>query len=145
MIDPQRLVEQFSEKFELSETIRQQIFASSSVPQPSPTSTTTKSVVGLATVSTFVAQKSFCNFAVPQFAAHWGVVCEFAPEVKYLYHLQYEPQRQQVLFDATLWKDQWNHHLITHVGETPYDPVKVTLIGIPINHAAGLIGKASDY
>ena len=127
IMDPQSLIQQLSEKFEVSYETSEHLFANSSIPIDTPP--ISSAVVGLASVSTFVAQKSFCNFVVPQFASHWGIICEYDPEVKYLYHLLFDPRKKQVTFGAMIWNDDWDKHCVIHVGQTSYDHIKVAKIG----------------
>ena len=131
-MDPQNLIQQLSEKFEVSEETSEHLFTSSTISIDTP-SISAKSVIGLASVSTFVAQKNFCNFVVPQFASHWGIICEYDPEVKYLYHLLFDPRKKAVTFGAMIWNDEWNKHFVTHVGTTSYDHVKIIKIGTRSN------------
>ena len=130
MIDSVRLVEQLSERYELSEATQHALLSKSAVQNdPQPTEVA-PSAVGLAfSVSTFVAQKNFHNFVVPRFAAHWGVVCDFAPDVRYLFHLLFKADTRDVIFEATSWKPEWSKHFVTPVGTTSYDPIKVSRIG----------------
>lgn len=86
---------------------------------------------GLSTfrVSTFVAPKNFSNFAVSPFGVHWGVICDFDREVRYLFHLLFDPISREFRFEPSLWQPQWEHNQVTEVGTTCYGPVDVTATG----------------
>jgi hypothetical protein len=129
--DTNLLVDRLSEKFDLTE--RQQEALVSEVSSSSETTglPNRSSIIGLTTsVSTFVAQKNFHNFAVPQFASHWGVVCDFGPRARTLFHLLFNPVTGKVVYEGTLWKQEWSKHSVTYVGKTSYDYPKVVEIGI---------------
>lgn len=78
---------------------RLKIMSNSAVPNVSQLPEVAPSAVGLVlTVSTFVAQKRFHNFVVPRFVVHWGVVCDFAPDVRYFFHLLFKADTREVIF-----------------------------------------------
>jgi hypothetical protein len=136
MIDPQELVDRLSERFELSTETQEKLLSRASLPttkSENQTLQTNPAPIGFTTtVSTFIAQKNFHNFAVPRFASHWGVVCNFQEEgldVKYLFHLLFNPETRKVTLDSTMWKEEWSRHHITYVGSTPYRIAKVSNIG----------------
>ena len=91
MSDTSELINQLSDKFDVPQQTQGVLFVQASLPVDLPTAQippNAKSVVGVTTsVSTFVAQKNFHNFAVPQFASHWGVVCDFGLGSRVLFHL----------------------------------------------------------
>jgi len=90
----------------------------------------TPSIVGVTSaVSTFIAEKSFGNFAIPHFAAHWGVVCDFLPRVRTLFHLQYDPSTKKTSFAYMNWQPQWSKHSMTQVGTTKFSMPQVIAIG----------------
>jgi hypothetical protein len=130
MSDIEALVDQFNAKFEVSREDEEKLILSST---PSPASQTASppitSVVGVSPVSTFVAEKSFHNFAVPHFGTHWGVVCDFEDEVRMLFYLLYNPSTRKMSLDPGRWKPEWSKHTVTHVGTTPYSFTKVINIG----------------
>jgi hypothetical protein len=145
MIDSVKLIEQLSGLYELSEETQDVLLSTSAVPNESQPPEATPSAVGLAfSVSTFVAQKNFHNFAVPRFAVHWGVVCDFAPEVRYLFHLLFKADTREVIFEGTTWKTEWSKHYVTPVGITTYDPIKVVQIGTKSPSSQLLIAQVSD-
>ena len=71
MIDSVKLIERLSGLYELSEGTQDILLSTSAVQNESQPPEVAPSAVGLAfSVSTFVAQKNFHNFAVPRFAVH---------------------------------------------------------------------------
>src|SRR5215471_5897606 len=104
MIEPQELVERLSERFELSTETQERLLLRASLPttkSEGQTPQTNPAPIGFTTtVSTFIAQKNFHNFAVPRFASHWGVVCNFQEEegldVKFLFHLLFNPETRKI-------------------------------------------------
>jgi len=130
MVDIEALVDGLSSKFELSNQNEDKLVSSvcsKSVTQPK--GRLTQSAVGLSPVSTFVAEKSFSNFAVPHFATHWGVVIDFSNNTRTLFHLVYDPSTRKMSFDYTPWKEDWSKHSVTPVGTTPYEFIQVNSIG----------------
>ena len=130
MTNIEALVDGLSSKFELSNQNEDKLLStvrSHSAIQPE--SHSTQSAVGLSPVSTFVAEKSFSNFAVPHFATHWGVVCDFPNNTRTLFHLLYDPSTRKMSFRFTSWIDEWSKHSVTFVGTTPYEFTKVNWIG----------------
>ena len=130
MTDIEALVDGLSSKFEFSNQNEDKLVSSvcsSSVTRPQ--SPVAQSAVGLSPVSTFVAQKSFSNFAVPHFATHWGVVCDFPHNVRMLFHLVYDPSTRKMSFDSTSWKEAWSKNSVTPVGTTSYECTQVIWIG----------------
>ena len=92
--DAHQLVERLSRRFEISDETQQQLKSesSSSSNLSEASQTSASGVVGVgftSTVSTFISQKNFSSFAVPQFASHWGAVCDFTPRDRYLFHLMF--------------------------------------------------------
>lgn len=135
MSEDNSLLDGLSRRFELTEEQEQLLVSSMSMPSSeTATGSATTSIIGLSTsVSTFVANKSFSNFAVPQFASHWGVVCDFTPESRTLFHLLFDSTRQKVFFDATNWKDEWtDKHAVTKVGMSSYGYPNILKIGMYI-------------
>ena len=133
MPDTSEVINQLSDKFDVPKQTQGVLFVQASLPVDPPSAHGPQnggSVVGVATsVSTFVAQKNFHNFAVPQFASHWGVVCDFGPDSRVLFHLLFNPSTHKVIFEGTTWKDEWSRHSITNVGKSSYDFPKVDRIG----------------
>ena len=134
MCDNSSLLDQLSRRFELTGEQEELLSSRASISLSTETQSKTSSastVIGLSTsVSTFVAKKNFHNFAVPQFASHWGVICDFSPESRMLFHLQYDSVKQKVTFDGTTWKDDWtDKHAITPIGKSSYQ--------FPIIHKIG--------
>lgn len=130
MTNIETLVDQFSAKFELSSQTEERLLSqlrSHSVIQIE--SHATHSAVALSPVSTFVAEKSFHNFAVPRFATHWGVVCDFPYGTRTLFHLLYNPSTRKMTFEYSSWKEEWSKHDIKAVGTTPYQFPQVNRIG----------------
>ena len=133
MSDTNEIINQLSDKFEVSKQTEDVLFTHAALPADSSTTQSPQSqgsVVGVTTsVSTFVAQKNFQNFAVPHFASHWGVVCDFGRDSKVLFHLLFNPNTRKVIFDGTTWKDEWSRHSITYIGRSCYDFPRVNGIG----------------
>ena len=130
MADLEALVDEFSAKFELSNEDEQRLLSNVSTPSTiQAASPSTQSFVGVTPVSTFVAEKSFHNFAVPHFATHWGVVCDFQDDIRMLFHLLYNPSTRKMTFESSDWNEDWSKHSITSVGKTPYGFTKVNRIG----------------
>jgi len=124
------LVDGLSSKFELSKQNQDKLRSTlHSDPVHQPESNGTQSAVGLSPVSTFVAEKSFSNFAVPHFATHWGVVCDFPDDSRMLFHLLYNPSNHKMVFQSVTWMEEWSKHSVTRVGTTPYGFTKVNWIG----------------
>lgn len=131
MTDSTKLIKRLSELYELSVETQNALLKKSAFENESQVSQVTSSAIGLAySVSTFIVQKNFHNFAVPQFAVHWGVVCDFAANVRWLFHLLFRADKREVIFEGTTWKEEWSKHHVTPVGMTIYDPIKVCQIGI---------------
>ena len=140
MSDANVLLDRLSDNFEVSEQ-QQDVLVSSASWQAAPdnhqnefanaaeTQDIRRSVIGLTSVSTFVAQKNFHNFAVPRFASHWGIVCDFGPRARTLFHLLFNVATRKVMFESTLWKPEWSVHRVVEVGKTFYDYPKVVAIG----------------
>jgi len=132
MSTSQKTIERLSAKFEISketqEELRSQCFQS---PQPSQSIKSTAVEVGFTkTVSTFIAQKRINNFAVPHFASHWGVTCDFTSEDRYLYHLIFNIETRAVEFESLSWRTEWtDKHIVTPIGTTLYDIHTVSKIG----------------
>jgi len=145
MTDIGALVEGLSSKFELSNQSQDKLVSSlrsRSARVVQPESRSTQSTIGLSPVSTFVAEKSFSNFAVPHFATHWGVVCDFPNNSRTLFHLLYDPSARKMLFDFGPWREEWSKHSVTPVGTTPYEFTQVNWIGCspplrPVTYATG--------
>lgn len=132
MSNSQRLIAQLSAKFEIPDETQQEL--KSQCFQSSKASQTTESSaveVGFTkTVSTFIAQKSYGNFAVPHFASHWGVVCDFTSRDRYLYHLVFNIETRTVEFQPFAWRSEWtDKHNVVPVGTTLYDIHTVSEIG----------------
>jgi hypothetical protein len=131
--DTNLLIDQLSDKFDLTKQQQKTLISEASLTSESIDPQNTKSIIGVTTsVSTFVAQKNFHNFAVPQFASHWGVVCDFGPRARTLFHLLFNPVTRKVIFEGTSWKPDWLGHSVTHVGKSFYDYPKILEIGIMI-------------
>jgi hypothetical protein len=131
MTDSTKLIKRLSGLYELSEETQNALLRKSAVENEPQASQNASSVIGLAySVSTFIVQKNFHNFVVPKFAVHWGVVCDFAPDVRWLFHLLFRADKREVIFEGTTWKKEWSKHQITPIGTTSYDPIKVCQIGI---------------
>ena len=130
MTDIEALVDGLSSRFEFSTEAEDRFVSrvrSHSVVQPE--SRVRQSAVRLSPVSTFVAEKSFSNFAAPHFATHWGVVIDFSDNTRTLFHLVYDPSTRKMSFDYTPWKEDWSKHSVTTVGTTPYEFTQVNWIG----------------
>ena len=95
----------------------------------SPSGSRPTSMVGVTLVSTFVAEKSFASFYVPSFASHWGVVCDFTPGGRWLFHLVFDLAARKVMFQGQTWIDKWDVHRIEHVGTSLYGIGEVRDIG----------------
>lgn len=131
--DTNLLIDRLSDKFDLTERQQEALISEISSSSEPTEPQNRKSIIGLTTsVSTFVAQKNFHNFAVPQFASHWGVVCDFGPRARTLFHLLFNPVTRQVIYEATSWKRDWSKHSVTYVGKTSYDYPKILEIGIMV-------------
>ena len=142
MSETSLLIDRLSDKFEVSERQEEVLVSTASLPSKSShhesgaaglpsNQENSPSIIGLTTsVSTFVAQKNFHNFAVPQFASHWGVVCDFGPRARTLFHLLFDPVSRKVIFESTSWKQNWSKHRVTEVGKSCYDYPKILEIGI---------------
>jgi len=127
-----RLIAQLSAKFEIPDETQQklksQCFHSSKMSQT--TESTAVEVGFTKTVSTFIAEKNYSNFAVPHFASHWGVVCDFTSKDRYFYHLVFNIETRQVKFVPSAWEPEWsNKHNVVPVGTTLYDIHTVSEIG----------------
>ena len=129
MVDSIKLIEQLSRSWEISDENQNTLLTKSALQWEIPTTTSTPSAVGISSVSTFVSRKSFLNFVIPPFAAHWGVVCDFNPETRFLYHLIFDVETREVTFDVTLWKSKWSNHQVTPVGTTLYGAAEVCQVG----------------
>lgn len=130
MIDSAKLIDQLSDIYEISEETQNVLLTKSTIESDAQAAKIAPSNVGLVyTVSTFVAQKNFHNFVVPPFAAHWGVVCDFAPDVRYLFHLLFNANTREVIFEGITWKTEWSKHQVSSVGTTRYDIIQVSRMG----------------
>ena len=130
MTDIEPLVDGLSSKFEFSDHTEDKLVSrirSHSVAQP--VAHVTQSAVGLSPVSTFVAEKSFSNFAVPHFATHWGVVIDFSKTTRTLFHLVYDPSTRKMSFPYAPWIEEWSKHSVTPIGTTPYGFIQANDIG----------------
>jgi len=152
------LIDRLSDKFEVSERQEEVLKSTASLPYESshhesggaglpPNDQISPSVIGLTTsVSTFVAQKNFHNFAVPQFASHWGVVCDFGPRARTLFHLLFDPVSRKVIFESTSWKQNWSRHRVAEVGKSSYDYPKILEIGkYGFQFCIELINQGNDW
>lgn len=134
-LDAHQLVERLSRRFEISDETQQQLKSesSSSSNLSKASQTSTSGVVGVgftSTVSTFISQKNFSSFAVPQFASHWGVVCDFTPRDRYLFHLMFNIETRKMVFEPVAWKQEWtDKHVVIPVGKTVYDIHTVSEVG----------------
>ena len=129
MMDFDSLVDEFSSKFVLSEETEERLVLNAQPDlalQTGPRSP--HAAVGVCQVSTFVAEKSFHNFAVPHFATHWGVVCD-SPNARTLYHLTYNPSARSMRFSAMAWEPELDRHSIFPIGTTHYTYDEVMGIG----------------
>jgi hypothetical protein len=129
MLDSTKLIDQLSRSWEISEENQNTLLTKSTIQREHLTASGHPSAVGISSVSTFIAKKSFHNFTVPPFAAHWGIVCDFSPQTRFLYHLVFEVGTREVAFRATSWTSKWNNHQVTPVGTTPYGAVEIYEIG----------------
>lgn len=121
MIDSAKLIDQLSDIYEISEESQDVLLTKSAVESDAQAAKVTPSTVGLVyAVSTFVAKKNFNNFVVPPFAAHWGVVCDFAPDVRYLFHLLFKADTREVIFEGITWKMEWSKHQVSRLDITLY-------------------------
>ena len=128
--DSIQLIEHFSGAWRISEETQHSIFTESATHRPIPRESAGRSsTVGISTVSTFIARKSFLNFAVPPFAAHWGVTIEFNPRSTILYHLLFDVDTRKVRLALTAWDPNLSKHNITQVGTTVYGAAEAHLIG----------------
>jgi len=129
-IDTTKLVQKISGDWDISEDIQNVMFTRLAGQRPVPQESAGKtSTVGISTVSTFVARKSFHNFAVPPFAAHWGVVVDFNEQTRFLYHLLFTVETRELTFKAASWESVWSNHNVMQVGTTPYGIGEVYQIG----------------
>jgi hypothetical protein len=131
MVDTKELVVRMCTRFELSDETQRKL---ESKAQPDGIGAASRgsrstSVVGVTAVSTFVAEKSFASFYVPSFASHWGVVCDFTPGGRWLFHLVFDPATHKVMFQGQTWVEKWDVHRIEHVGTSPYGVGEVRDIG----------------
>jgi hypothetical protein len=123
--DPRKLIDGFSSAWNISDE-EQELLLTNTTGQreslePAPRQKGTSSYpVGIATVSTFIAQKNMNNFVVPSFATHWGVVCDFTTRSRTLYHLTFNSDTQVVRFKGETWTPEWNHHQVKQVGTSLY-------------------------
>ena len=133
--DTYELVEQLSNRFDITDDMRQELRSRSSPPSNSsqPNQSSAPRVIGVgftSTVSTFISQKNFSSFVVPQFASHWGVVCDFTPRDRYLFHLVFNVETRNVVFEPVAWKEEWTDKRdIIPVGKTIYDIHTVSEVG----------------
>jgi hypothetical protein len=127
--DSVKLIEQLSGLWELPQDAQNALFTKSTV-RSSAQAALTPSAVGLTfSVSTFVAQKSFSNFAIPPFASHWGIVYDSAPRLRVLFHLLYNAERREVKFEGRTWQTEWSNHQVMPVGKTRYGFGEIWQIG----------------
>lgn len=122
-----KMCEQYTVSPEDEGTLRSQ--ASIKVPNAHAESLQTVAVGLTNSVSTFVADKSFSNFAIPPFACHWGVVCDFTTGLRVLFHLMYDSKARKVTCDPAFWKSEWDVHNVKRVGTTKYALEQVKEIG----------------
>lgn len=129
-IDPLKLIERISKDWEIPEATQGAIFTKSSSQRPLPREAAGRSsAVAISPVSTFVARKSFLNFAVPPFAVHWGVVIEFNELSKILFHLLFDLDDHEVKLALTAWDNKLSKHDVKRVGTTLYGAAEVHKIG----------------
>ena len=129
-IDPLKLIEKISKEWEISDDTQSTIFSNLSSPRPPPREAAGRtSPVAISAVSTFVARKSFLNFAVPPFAAHWGVVIEFNELSKILFHLLFDVDASEVKLALTAWDSKLSKHDVKRVGTTLYGASEIHKIG----------------
>ena len=131
ILNSHSLLDGLSKRFELTEEQKQHLCKQVSESLETQPQLKTPSIIGLSTsVSTFVANKSFHNFAVPKFASHWGVVCQFSAKSRILFHLLFDPNKDKVSFDIMGWKDEWtDKHAVTQIGKSSYDYPTIDEIG----------------
>jgi hypothetical protein len=122
-----KMCEQYTVLPEDEGTLRSQ--ASIKVPIAHAESLQTVAVGLTNSVSTFVAEKSFSNFAIPPFACHWGVVCDFTTGLRVLFHLMYDSKARKVTCDSAFWKSEWDVYNVKRVGTTKYALEQVKEIG----------------
>ena len=143
MVDTKELVERMCSRFEVSDETQQEL-EWKALPEgrgaPSRESRST-SVVGVTAVSTFVAEKSFASFYVPSFASHWGVVCDFTPGGRWLFHLVFDPAVKKVMFQGQTWLEKWGVHRIENVGTSRYGVGEVRDIGEGCVGGADCVGE----
>jgi hypothetical protein len=131
MFDTKELVMRMCSKFELSDEIQRKLELQAHADDIDIASRggRSTSVVGVTAVSTFVTEKSFASFYVPSFASHWGIVCDFIPGGRWLFHLVFDPATRKVMFQGQTWVEKWDIHRIEHVGTSPYGIGEVRDIG----------------
>ena len=128
MVDPTKLIKQLSEAWQVSEDVQNTLYSESATRRNDLHDQL--GLVGISTVSTFIAKKNFQNFAVPSFATHWGVVIDFNdPPERILYHILFEPECREVVFSQTSWMSKWSKHNVIPVGTTLYGMAEVYRIG----------------
>ena len=131
MLELNDLVDKICEQYTVSSENETSLLSQASIPCPIKTHESPQPVaVGLTnSVSTFIAEKSFSNFAIPPFACHWGLVCDFTTGLRVLFHLIYDLRARKVTCDPSFWKSEWDVHNIKRVGTTKYDLEQVKEIG----------------
>jgi len=157
-MDSEQLVERLSGLYHLSEDTQDGLFTKSSVQLEPQTGGSAAAEVGVAnSVSTFVAQSSFHNFAVPPFASHWGIVCDFYGQskgpradvprvvIRNLFHLLFDPRTRKITFESVTWKPEWSRHHVKPVGTTTYQYPNVWATGSEILLTFPLIMQATYY
>jgi hypothetical protein len=132
-VDSAKLIEHLSKAWEISEesqnallteTANQRTSAFPSIPQGS-----LPIALGISKVSTFIAKKSLLNFVVPALASHWGVVCDFSPISRVLYHLTFDPGSRKVHFNYLKWDTAWEKYQVVQIGTTLYGHPEIDATG----------------
>lgn len=129
--DIEALVDGLSSKLELSSQTEDKLIAGvRSHPDIQPTGPRGRQwAVGLSPVSAFVTENIFQHVAVPYFANHWSVVCDFAYESRTLFHLLYNPKTHKMQYQSVGWSEDWDLHSVIPVGTTQYEYSQVDRIG----------------
>jgi hypothetical protein len=131
MPDVVKLVDKISCNWRVSDDKQNALLQRVKEDSPNKLSGTESASIGVTfAVKTFVARKNLDNFVMPSFAAHWGVVCDFRPDVDVrLFHLLYSPESREISFRDSEWRPSWDIHEVKHVGRTAYSFGEVSKIG----------------
>ena len=97
------------------------------LPEPNGKAKPTASVAIVTLSTDIISTKCFCNYVVPSFAAHLGVICNYNYG-EWLIHLVFDVSTLGVDCEEGSWGSE-NQYQVIPVGTTRYDILQVRGIG----------------